>query len=250
MRLKHKVCMAATILAIGAVMASCSSASSTSTAASSAASSTASSESASFVSEAASSEADDGAIQPQAVAALTDPVADGTYSAAFAKADVEEGEGTDGIEHVAIYAYDTYDKDDIEGLEVGDVIKTHLDGSKELESVDITSVEINDNGAVINGGIEEGGMELKLDGDVYRTVTMDDYPVYYELGTTYLAMDEDIVLNDSSADYQAEAVVTTGDTNVLVAITADDCDDYWFSGNTTVTVKDGKITEINRVWVP
>ena len=35
----------------------------------------------------------------------------------------------------------------------------------------------------INGGMEEQyGLDLLLDDDTYRTMTFDDYPVYYEMG--------------------------------------------------------------------
>ncbi|MFR5373238.1 MAG: hypothetical protein ACLTGJ_06775 [Faecalibacterium prausnitzii] len=52
----------------------------------------------------------------------------------------------------------------------------------------VEKIEKNeDNGTVsINGGIEEGGVDLWRSGDVYRTVTYDDYPVYYMMGELVL----------------------------------------------------------------
>lgn len=80
--------------------------------------------------------------------------------------------------------------------------------------VEVTSIEKNDpyHTVTINGGIEqEGGLDLILmDGsEYYRTITFDDYPVYYEVGETELSLADDVVLKDSSADPQADAVETT-----------------------------------------
>ena len=80
-------------------------------------------------------------------------------------------------------------------------------------TVAVKSIEKNDQYHLvsINGGMEEqDGLDLLLDDDTYRTMTFDDYPVYYEMGEKTLPLAEDVVLKDSSADPQAEAVETTG----------------------------------------
>ena len=57
-----------------------------------------------------------------------------------------------------------------------------------------------------------------------------------------------MVLKDSSADPQADAVETTGAQAVAAAINADP--DNWTVYNTTLVVQEGKIMEVHRIWVP
>ena len=77
---------------------------------------------------------------------------------------------------------------------------------------------------------------------------MDDYPLYYEMGEKTMPLAEDVVLKDSSADPQAEAVETTGADAVAAAINADP--DNWTTYNTTLVVQGGKVLEVRRIWVP
>ena len=118
-------------------------------------------------------------------------------------------------------------------------------------TVAVKSIEKNDQYHLvsINGGMEEqDGLDLLLDDDTYRTMTFDDYPVYYEMGEKTLPLAEDVVLKDSSADPQAEAAETTGASAVAAAINADP--DNWTAYNTTLVVQGGKVQEVRRIWVP
>ena len=132
----------------------------------------------------------------------------------------------------------------------GQATLIHDQGDTTVTKLTVTSIDRDaDNGYVtINGGIEAGGVELTLDHDVYRTVTFDDYPLYYEMGEKTMPLAEDVVLKDSSADPQAEAVETTGADAVAAAINADP--DNWTTYNTTLVVQGGKVLEVRRIWVP
>lgn len=172
----------------------------------------------------------------------------------FVSADIAS-EVKDGTVTARIYSYDAYEKADIDALKVGDKIRLHEEymTGNQFAEVEVTSIEKNDpyHTVTINGGIEqEGGLELILmDGsEYYRTITFDDYPVYYEVGETELSLADDVVLKDSSADPQADAVETTGAQAVAAAINADP--DNWTVYNTTLVVQEGKIVEVRRVWVP
>ena len=57
-----------------------------------------------------------------------------------------------------------------------------------------------------------------------------------------------VVLKDSSADPQAEAVETTGADAVAAAINAGP--DNWTVYNTTLVVQGGRVQEVRRIWVP
>ena len=106
-----------------------------------------------------------------------------------------------------------------------------------------------DNGTVsINGGIEEGGVDLWRSGDIYRTVTYDDYPVYYMMGELVLPVDDSVTLSDSSASVDAVPVETNGAIEVGKAVSEDK--DDWTPYNTTVFTKDGVVSNILRIWVP
>lgn len=153
-----------------------------------------------------------------------------------------------------IFSYDLYKKEDVEKLAVGDQITLHEEGAawNQFVTVAVESIEKNDQYHLvsINGGMEQpGGLDLKLeDDDTYRTMTFDDYPLYYEMGEKTMPLAEDVVLKDSSADPQAEAVETTGVDAVAAAINADP--DNWTAYNTTLVVQGGKVLEVRRIWVP
>lgn len=237
MRLNKKMLAVTAVLAVG-ILAGCgSSASSTSTASSTASSTAASS--------AASSEAagETGDVLPIAAGDLNE-IKTGSYKFAASITKVADGQAT-----LSVYGYDAYEKADIDALEVGDVLQTHDQGDTTVTKLTVTSIDRDaDNGYVtINGGIEAGGVELTLDHDVYRTVTFDDYPVYYEMGEVTLPLAEDVTLEDSSADPQASAVESTGVADVARDI-ADS--DNWTANNTTVFVQDGHVFDVQRVWVP
>ena len=172
----------------------------------------------------------------------------------FVSADIAS-EVKDGTVTARIYSYDAYEKADIDALKAGDKIRLHEEymTGNQFAEVEVTSIEKNDpyHTVTINGGIEqEGGLDLILmDGsEYYRTITFDDYPVYYEVGETELSLADDVVLKDSSADPQADAVETTGAQAVAAAINADP--DNWTVYNTTLVVQEGKIVEVHRIWVP
>ncbi len=172
----------------------------------------------------------------------------------FVSADIAS-EVKDGTVTARIYSYDAYEKADIDALKAGDKIRLHEEymTGNQFAEVEVTSIEKNNpyHTVTINGGIEqEGGLELILmDGsEYYRTITFDDYPVYYEVGETELSLADDVVLKDSSADPQADAVETTGADAVAAAINADP--DNWTTYNTTLVVQGGKVLEVRRIWVP
>ena len=151
---------------------------------------------------------------------------------------------------LTVYGYDAYRAEDVDALDVGSVFSTHLDGAVEAQNVTVEKIEKNEeNGTVsINGGIEAGGVELTLDHDVYRTVTFDDYPVYYMMGELVLPVDDSVTLSDSSASVDAVPVETSGTIEVGKAVSEDK--DNWTPYNTTVFTKDGAVSNILRIWVP
>ena len=113
---------------------------------------------------------------------LSDPLSDGTYHISFESDKVWVGERKNTINNAVVYDYDRYTAADIEALSEGDTIITHLNGTEEITALTVESVERENNYVTINGGIEEGGIDLCKEDDHYRTLTWDDYPAYYEVG--------------------------------------------------------------------
>ena len=180
-----------------------------------------------------------------------DDLAD-TQATTFVSAAITSGV-QDGKLTAKVFGYDIYKKEEIEKLAVGDKIIFHEEGAAQDQCVitEVKSIERNDQHhfVSINGGMEQpGGLDLKLEDDTYRTMTFDDYPLYYEMGEKTMPLAEDVVLKDSSADPQAEAVETTGADTVAAAINADP--DNWTTYNTTLVVQGGKVLEVRRIWVP
>ena len=240
MRYNSKILAVTAVLAVGMMMTACGGKTASSAAASSAASSVPAS------STAASSEAaQTGDILPIAQGTLEDMKTDNYKLAANITA-IKDGQMT-----MTVYCYDAYEKADIDGLQTGNVLDVHDQGSSTAATkMTVESIERDEeNGYVtINGGVEQGGVELCLDHDVYRTVTFDDYPVYYEMGELTLPMAEDVSISDTSADPQADAVITEGATAVEDAFNANP--DNWNCGNTTVFTENGKVSGVLRIWVP
>ncbi len=247
MRMNKKMLVATAILAVG-ILTGCGASGSGSTA-----SSAVSSVPASSAVPASSRAAEEGAIEPINMLTWTLDDLDKTDTVTFISAGIVSGV-QNGSLTANVFSYDLYKKEDIESLAVGDKITFHEEGAEQnqLATVEVKSIEKNDQyGLVsINGGMEEsGGLDLKPeDDDTYRTMTFDDYPVYYEMGEKTLPLADDVVLKDSSADPQAEAVETTGAAAVAAAINADP--DNWTVYNTTLVVQDGRVKEVRRIWVP
>ncbi len=242
MRLNKKMIAVSAVLAAAMMMTACGG-----NTASSSASSTASSVASSAASsEAASSQADDGVVKPIDTGSAEDITSDKeSYKTAANIKSIKDGQAD-----LVLYSYDAYEQADIDGLKEGDVIRTHLDGADDATDVTIESIETNaDTGYVtINGGIEEGGIDLCMDHDVYRTLTFDDYPVYYKAGEVTMPLADDVTLSDSSADPQATPVESDGAAAVEEAFNGDP--DNWTCNNTTIFTDHGKVSSILRVWVP
>ena len=241
MRLNKKILPLTVLLAVGIALTACGS------------SGTAASTPASSAVPASSHVAEEGVTEPINMLTWTLDDLDREDTVTFIPAEITSGVQGGNLT-ANVFSYDLYKKEDIENLAAGDKITFHEEGAEQnqLTTVEVNSIEKNDQyGLVsINGGMEEsGGLDLKPeDDDTYRTMTFDDYPVYYEMGEKTLPLAEDVVLKDSSADPQAEEMETAGASAVAAAINADP--DNWTVYNTTLVVQGGRVQEVRRIWVP
>lgn len=239
MKWNRKIGTLTVLLALGITMAGCGTPGSTAGSAAASATST------------TSSEAQKTEVQPMQGVVLSDPLSDGTYHISFESDKVGVGERRNTINDVVVYDYDRYTAPEIEALREGDTIATHLNGTEEITALTVESVERENNYVTINGGIEEGGIALCKEDDHYRTLTWDDFPVYYEVGVAkQLVMAEDIELSDGAADFEADPVIVKGDRAVCDAMSNEEDGYGWNAGNTTVTIQNGEMTHVDRIWVP
>lgn len=141
---------------------------------------------------------------------------------------------------VTVYTYDQYDMVDIAQLKAGDTIRID---SKE---VIVASVERSDQGDVlVNGGLENGGYTLGTDDDgTFYVRRENDAKSWYALGEKTVRVSPDFLFTDRSQ--QTPVTYYPGD--FLVEGTGID---YNFTPyNTTITIENGKIIAMNRVYVP
>ena len=140
-----------------------------------------------------------------------------------------------------IYTYDKYDMVDIANLKVGDTVVRHFG------EVKVVSKEQNEAGTIfINGGLENGGLDLVTDdcGIFYET-GFNDVKNWYEIGEATIRVSADFKGIDNADLEQGEVIIYPGDF-LIGAVTNYDFTPY----NTTIRVEDGQIVEMNRVFIP
>lgn len=141
---------------------------------------------------------------------------------------------------VTVFVYDLYDMVDIALLEEGDTIVIRE------EEVKVSALERSENGKVIiNGGLDVGGYELYTDDDtVFYERGYSDVKSYYELGKATLSISAEFTYTDAS-DLDKDAVVYPVGEFLAAGI------DYHFNpNNTIITIQDGVVVEMKRVYIP
>lgn len=169
-------------------------------------------------------------------------VPDSTYHAEFKKKDLYTKNDEKYLK-VALFNYDTYDIEDIENLRENNAMIICKD------NVVINKIERDGNFVNINGGLEsENGYCLVLDGDKYRTVIYNDYPLYYLESEAELKLSKDIILEDHSiSDGKEDTFEEYNYNNIEKAF--DDL--IGFSPlDTEVYVENSEIVKIVRNWRP
>ncbi len=155
------------------------------------------------------------------------------------------------INAVHIYALDTYDIAQIESLRAGDTLMVGGEAVAvtsavpmpiDPETPDVREMEIN-------GGNDGDGfmMVATPDSNGYVVRMLSDVPTYTEQGVTSLMLDPECVYVDSS-DLDAGTVTVSYD-GIVDAIRGD-ATGFFVPYNTSITVADNRITQINREYVP
>ncbi len=181
---------------------------------------------------------------------LTDPMADGTYHVAFEAEDIMNVGDTFFLT-AEFFGYDRYDANIVEQLQVGDTIEVcgevidvaEVNFVNTTEGDDILFIEIN-------GGMEMDGITLVQFADAreYRTVTYNDYPLYYSLGEMGCVISHEITLLDQGTDPDAEP--DTKDFQALPNWIEDSGEHYFSQYATTLTMEDGEVITIYHHYTP
>ena len=170
-----------------------------------------------------------------------DALADGGYSVSFTADDLIKTDG--GYElTVEVYEYDRYEMEAIDNLESGSKIQFC---NKEIT---VDKVEKETGYIQINGGIENDGIELMEEDGLYRTVTFNDYPVYYSVGKVTIPLADDITFEDQAGSEQESDLPIVELKDLPDAI--ENSDISFGCNNTVITVRQEQIVQIIRHWVP
>ena len=164
---------------------------------------------------------------------------DATVAASFGAEDISEKDGKMEIS-LTVYDYDVYDMVDISQLAVGDTIV--VDGKDMV----VASREDKDGFVTINGGLEQGGVDLTSDDSgVYYAVGLDDAKSYHELGRITVPVAEGFVLTDNSDPEYPDATYAASDLAKLAGESVG-----FTANNTLATIEHGELTVLARSYTP
>lgn len=158
----------------------------------------------------------------------------------FEKSDFAKNSAGEVQLAMTVYAYDSFDMVDISTMQVGDHITICQ------EDVEITSLEQDEYGAyIINGGIEEGGYQLRTDEDTtFYPVSWDDAKIYYEVAAMTLPVADDFSFADSSdlteKTYTADDILN--DNGEMY--------DNFVPNSTSVHIQNSTVVGMERVYMP
>ena len=146
---------------------------------------------------------------------------------------------------MTVYNLDLYDAVDLSKLQKGDTIIYCGD------PIVVDSVVETNGGIDINGGeVENGGCCLVPNGGgTYRTLGMDDHASYTKLGKATLPLAENFIIIDCGENPDDPSDTIRVDQKQYIESIKDSRPSF-FDLNTTVTIEKGKVTEINRRWIP
>ena len=178
-------------------------------------------------------------IEPLAESLDLNALTDATVAASFGAENISKKDGKMEIT-LTVYDYDVYDMVDVAQLAVGDTIV--VDGKDMV----VASREDKDGFVTINGGLEQGGVDLTSDDSgVYYAVGMDDAKSYHELGKITVPVVDGFVLTDNSDLERPDETYAASDLAKLAA-----SEPGFTANNTLATIEHGELTVLARSYTP
>ena len=96
--------------------------------------------------------------------------------------------------------------------------------------------------------VKNDGIELMEEDGLYRTVTFDNYPIYYSVGKVTIPLANDVTFEDyASSDPGSDPAVS--ELNDLPDAIKNS-DTTFNCNNTVITVRQEQIVQIIRYWIP
>lgn len=200
---------------------------------------------------------------PPAVIEASASMPDGEYYALFGSDDLQNMDNGFGLT-MEFFDYDVYNKEDILQMKEGDVINitvSKYDGEKaftEREDVTVETISFETDAddqpafAIINGGIEEYGIELTLNKElgVFENRLWENCPVFYSLGSATIPVSKNMTFQDC-IDYETlpDGVVTYYD-DLPDSIKEAEEKGVFTSNSTLVEIKNGEVVKLRRIWTP
>ena len=140
---------------------------------------------------------------------------------------------------------DLYDAVEISQLQVGDTL------IYDDAPIVIQKIEQTQKGVEINGGqIDEGGCSLMAnEGGTYVACHWDTHATYTDLGKAQVPLAKDFIIIDCGEDPNDPSDTIRTDQKRYIENLKGGRDSF-FCLNTLVTIEKGKITQINRRWIP
>ena len=178
-------------------------------------------------------------VEPMPESLDLNALTDATVAASFGADDISETDGKTELT-LTVYDYDIYDMVDIAQLAVGDTIV--VDGKDMV----VTSREDENGFVIINGGLEQGGVDLTSDDSgVYYAAGLDDAKSYHELGRITVPVAEGFVLTDNSDLEHPDETSAASDLAKLAA-----SEPGFTANNTLATIEHGELTVLARSYTP
>ena len=142
-----------------------------------------------------------------------------------------------------VFSEDIYDAVEVHQMKPGDTLVF-------AGAPIVVKTVVEENGYLtVDGGIEEGGAYLKpYEGGTYRSLLLDDHPFYTEIGRTQVMLDDDFIIIDCGTEpTDPSDTIRTAQKPYIEALGTRS----GFSElDTRVRIENGRITEVNRHWIP
>jgi len=179
-------------------------------------------------------------VSPLPLSLTADNLKDCTVAASFTSDDFRWMGGS--LEFSA-YEELLYDAFDLSDLREGDTL-VYLEQELPVLSVsDSAFLEIN-------GGFEQGGATLISNGGgTYRAIVSDDHSLYRFIATVELPLSQDFTIHDCGEQPSDPVIVITEAQKPYFDLLEDYRREFQFI-NTRITIENGEITDITRIWIP